>query len=44
MCNCVSVFVSLRTRVRRFGYRRLFILLRRDGETSGMNRIYRLYR
>ena len=29
---------------RRFGYRRLFILLRRDGETSGKNRIYRLYR
>lgn len=24
--------------------RRLFILLRRDGETSGVNRIYRLYR
>ena len=29
---------------RRFGYRRLFILLRREGETSGINRIYRLYR
>ena len=29
---------------RRFGYRRLFILLRREGEPSGMNRIYRLYR
>jgi putative transposase len=29
---------------RRFGYRRLFILLRRDGEASGRNRIYRLYR
>lgn len=29
---------------RRFGYRRLFILLRRDGETAGRNRIYRLYR
>ena len=29
---------------RRFGYRRLFILLRREGETSGRNRIYRLYR
>ncbi|UIJ78955.1 IS3 family transposase [Rhizobium leguminosarum] len=27
-----------------FGYRRLFILLRRDGEPSGVNRIYRLYR
>lgn len=29
---------------RRFGYRRLFILLRREGEMSGRNRIYRLYR
>ncbi len=29
---------------RRFGYRRLFILLRRDGEPSGVNRFYRLYR
>jgi len=29
---------------RRFGYRRLFILLRREGETSGINRIYRLYK
>lgn len=29
---------------RRFGYRRLFVLLRREGETSGVNRIYRLYR
>lgn len=29
---------------RRFGYRRLFILLRRQGETSGRNRIYRIYR
>lgn len=29
---------------RRFGYRRLFILLRRAGEPSGINRIYRLYR
>ncbi len=29
---------------RRFGYRRLFILLRREGETAGRNRIYRLYR
>jgi putative transposase len=29
---------------RRFGYRRLFVLLRRRGETSGINRIYRLYR
>ncbi len=29
---------------RRFGYRRLFVLLRREGETAGLNRIYRLYR
>ncbi len=29
---------------RRFGYRRLFILLRRDGEPSGISRVYRLYR
>lgn len=28
----------------RFGYRRLFVLLRREGELSGINRIYRLYR
>ena len=26
-----------------FGYRRLFVLLRREGEPSGINRIYRLY-
>jgi putative transposase len=42
---------ELRTQLRdlanerkRFGYRRLFILLRQDGEPSGINRIYRLYR
>ena len=29
---------------KRFGYRRLFILLRREGEASGINRIHRLYR
>ena len=29
---------------RRFGYRRLFILLRDQGKSSGVNRIYRLYR
>lgn len=29
---------------RRFGYRRLFVLLRREGEASGLNRVYRLYR
>jgi putative transposase len=28
----------------RFGYRRLFVLLRREGEPSGINRIHRLYR
>ena len=43
--------VELRNRLRhlanqrrRFGYRRLFILLREQGEPSGVNRIYRLYR
>ena len=42
---------ALRARLRdlanerkRFGYRRLFILLRQNGEASGINRIYRLYR
>jgi putative transposase len=29
---------------RRFGYRRLFVLLRREGEASGINRVHRLYR
>jgi transposase InsO family protein len=29
---------------RRFGYRRLFVLLRREGETAGLSRVYRLYR
>jgi len=29
---------------RRFGYRRLYILLRDEGEASGVNCIYRLYR
>ena len=29
---------------RRFGYRRLFIPLRREGERSGINRIHGLYR
>jgi putative transposase len=28
----------------RFGYRRLFILLQREGEPSGINRIHRLHR
>jgi putative transposase len=35
---------SLAEARRRFGYRRLFVLLRREGERSGKNRIYRLYR
>src|ERR1700678_2479141 len=35
---------DLATARRRFGYRRLFILLRQNGEPSGINRIYRLYR
>jgi len=35
---------ELATERRRFGYRRLFVLLRRKGEVSGKNRIYRLYR
>ncbi len=29
---------------RRFRYRRIFVLLRREEEMSGTNRIYRLYR
>jgi len=29
---------------RRFGYRRLFVLPRREGELSGINRIYQLFR
>ena len=29
---------------KRFGYRRLFVLLRQEGEASGVNRVYRLYR
>ena len=42
---------ALRARLRdlahkrhRFGYRRLFVLLRRDGETASRNKVYRLYR
>lgn len=48
--SCRPPEADLRTRLRdlanerrRFGYRRLFILLRREGEPSGINRIYRLY-
>jgi putative transposase len=29
---------------KRFGYRRLFILLRQEGEASGINRVHRIYR
>jgi putative transposase len=35
---------ELETERRRFGYRRLFVLLRREGEASGNNRVHRLYR
>ena len=49
--SCRRPEVALRAKLRdlanerrRFGYRRLFILLWRDGEPSGVNRIYRLYR
>ena len=42
---------ALRTRLRdlahqrhRFGYRRLHVLLRRDGEAASRNKVYRLYR
>ena len=49
--SCRPPEVELRAKLRdlanerrRFGYRRLFILLRRDGEPSSVNRIYRLYR
>jgi putative transposase len=49
-CSRRPADVELRARLRelanerrRFGYRRLFILLREQGEPSGINRIYRLY-
>ena len=35
---------DLAYRRRRFGYRRLYILLRNEGEASSVNCIYRLYR
>ena len=41
---CRGNFSRLATARRRFGYRRLFVLLRQQGEPSGRNRIYRLYR
>ncbi|MCA6105291.1 IS3 family transposase [Bradyrhizobium australafricanum] len=49
--SCRAADTELRVRLRdlaherrRFGYRRLFILLRREGEPSGLNRIHRIYR
>jgi putative transposase len=49
--SCRPPDTELRLRLRdlanerkRFGYRRLFVLLRQAGEASGINRIYRLYR
>jgi putative transposase len=49
--SCRAPDAALRARLRdlanerrRFGYRRLFVLLRREGEPSGVNRIHRLYR
>src|SRR5947209_10353550 len=35
---------DLANKRKRFGYRRLFILLRQEGEASGINRVHRLYR
>ena len=50
-CSCRPPDTELRTQLRdlanerkRFGYRRLFVLLRQEGEPSRINRIYRLYR
>ena len=49
--SCRPPDTELRTQLRdlanerkRFGYRRLFVLLRQEGEPSVINRIYRLYR
>jgi len=44
MSSCVPGCAISLAAARRFGYLRLFILLRREGEPSGINRIYRLYR
>ena len=48
--SCRPPDTELRTQLRdlanerkRFGYRRLFVLLRQEGEPWGINRIYRLY-
>ena len=43
-CQAAHPFAGSPDQRRRFGYRRLFILLREHGEPSGINRIYRLYR
>ena len=43
-CGLRARLRDLANERRRFGYRRLFILLRREGEPSGVNRIHRLYR
>jgi putative transposase len=43
MLNCARLR-DLANHRRRFGYRRLFILLRDQGEPSGINRIYPIYR
>src|SRR6201986_4160900 len=49
--SCRPSDIELRAQLRdlanerkRFGYRRLFVLLRQEGEPSGINRIYRIYR
>ncbi len=49
--SCRAPDTELRSRLKalanerkRFGYRRLFVLLRQEGEASGINRIYRLYK
>jgi putative transposase len=43
-CELRTQLRELANARKRFGYRRLFILLRQQGEPSGINRIYRLYR
>jgi len=43
-CELRTRLRELASERRRFGYRRLFILLRREGEPSGVNRIHRVYR
>jgi hypothetical protein len=43
MSSCVPGYAIWLAAAWRFGYLRLFILLRREGEPSDINRIYRLY-